>query len=319
MKPYAFVICTDNNYVAHAGTCLFSLLLSTPRRDFDIHVIGVELSTEDTNRLYSLAHTFNVRVEIHDGAHMLSVFRDINKNHDRHRSAHISDSCLLRLTYADIIKQVYNKIAYIDCDVIFQQDACKILDHDLGEFSIGATLDLVINKLKKTDSKSTYPYFNAGILLIRDQLWRDRGEQGLLLDILKRADPKDLPFPDQDILNHHFRDQGYSQLPWEFNYQFMATENAILEPNEIPLKNAIAIHFAGEIKPWHEWAPREHAEIYEKYRLVSPWSHNYKPQQPTSMKQLKVGFQALKNQKRFEEACKYGNTIIRILQKNKSV
>ena len=317
MNRHAFVICTDENYSPHAGTCLFSLLLSTTRRDFDIHLISASLSDNERENFQILASIFHANIIVTNGRNALEDLRSANKDHALHRSAHISDSTLLRLCYAEVIEQNYDAIAYIDCDLIIQKDATCLFQEDLGGNIIGAVPDLIANRAKnRTDGIPAY--FNAGILLINDHAWRSQNIQQQLRRILEEADPKTLPYADQDILNQYFRQHGYQQLASKYNYQYMASLGEIYAPKDINLSEAVIVHFAGQIKPWHQWSPAEHSAIYERYRCLSPWRAGYQPQQPKTRQQLLIGYQSLLTQGRHKEACLYGQKLINLMQSESS-
>jgi len=313
MNRHAFVICTDENYSPHAGTCLFSLLLSTARRDFDIHVISASLSDSEREKYQMLASIFHANIMITDGGSALEKLRSINKDHALHRSAHISDSALLRLCYAEVIEQSYGLIAYIDCDIIIQNDATCLFQEDLGGNIISAVPDLIANRTKSRP-EAILEYFNSGVLLINDQAWRSQNIQQQLRRILEEADPKTLPYADQDILNQYFRQHGYQKLANKYNYQTMASLGEIFTPKDVDLSEAVVVHFAGQIKPWQQWSPAEHSAIYEQYRRLSPWRTGYQPQQPRTRQQLLIGYQSLLSQGRHKEACLYGQKLINLIQ-----
>jgi len=318
MIDQAFVICTDSNYAAHAGTCIFSLLLSTSRRDFDIHVLGVGLAQRDQFKFLHLSKLFNISVFVHEAMDSLNIFAESNSAHRDHRTAHLSDTALLRLIYSSIIDQSYNKLVYVDCDVVFVGDATLIFGLNLQGAVIGAAPDLIASRQADTGVKSDYQYFNSGVLLIDDKKWRKENIQRRLLDVFVSADPKSLKYADQDILNLFFRDLGYMKMPLIYNYQYMATLSSVLAPEEIPLEKAVALHFAGQIKPWQQWAPLSYRQLYEKYRVLSPWATKYIPDKPQGAHQLSIAFDSLIHQKRFSEACDYGPLLVEQLRKQKN-
>ena len=314
MPKYAFVVCTDNTYASHAGTCIFSLLLSTVNRDFDIHVVGVGLDDHHKSKYLYLSKIFHVQIYIHEASSLLSIFADKNQRHRDHRAPHLSDTALIRLLYASVIDQSYDRLAYIDCDVVFLGDAVSIFGQDLGDSIIGAVPDLIAARQSNSDKEFGCEYFNSGILLIDDKRWRAEGLQSLLLDILGKADPQILQYADQDILNLHFRKIGYAKLPVTYNYQYMATTRNVLAPDGISPEQAVIVHFAGQIKPWQEWVPPFYSKLYDQFRLLSPWANQYQRQRPEGLHQLGLGFDSLVHQRRFSEACIYSAKLIETLK-----
>ena len=106
-------------------------------------------------------------------------------------------------------------------------------------------------------------YFNAGVLLINVDFWRDNMMEKVFLEYA--ADNSDRIFHhDQDILNFTLKDVK-GRLPLKYNVQdgFLYTERHFLEwPCEEELKEAqthpALVHFTGRFKPWsdmcnHPW------------------------------------------------------------------
>jgi len=312
----AFFLCTDDNYAPHAGTCIFSLLLSTEHRDFDIHIIGAGISDGNKSKFLRLSRLFGISIFIHDATKYLALFVKLNPSYALHGSSHFSDATLLRLMYPEIIDCTCSKIAYVDCDVIFAGDAYKLLEIELGHFLLGASHDLMASFLPENSEKCQpeYPYFNSGVLLIDDFKWRSEGISMRLLDAFESSDPERLIYADQDVLNTYFEDLGYLQLPLSLNYQYMFTGDAFFMPSgHMPLDQAIIIHYAGKYKPWHDYVPSEYSQLYEKFRMLSPWAADYKTQLPTSIDELLIGYKILLNQKRYSEATNYATKILQLL------
>ena len=313
---HAFLICTDDAYAPHAGTCLFSLLLSTTRRDFDLHVIANRLSATNIALFDRLARLFSANIRICEAAPRLRDLRQRMAAELHSALPHLNDSALLRLLYDELISPGYERIVYLDCDCVILQDASTLFDINISGHVLGATPDLIANHYqpKPTSPNSRHPYFNSGILLIDDRQWRQQCLGHLLRNQLQQAESKDLISMDQEILNRHFRQVGYQVLPYSVNCQAMATLSDLLLPPQLAIREARIVHFAGEIKPWQAWAPRAQAEWYELYRRPSPWGYGYQPEQPTSPRQLWLAAQTLRAQGRHQEALACSQALSRLQQ-----
>lgn len=312
----AFVLCADENYAAHAGTCIFSLLLSTEKRDFDVVIITNGVGRENHMRFASLGRVFGVNTKIYDGRRLAESLRSIADASRQYRLSHITDSTLLRLFYDKLVDKIYERIAYIDCDMICQGDAVDLFSVDLASHIIGAAPDLITNKGYQNSSPGQAYYFNAGTLIINDKSWRECLTSDTMKSILLATSPDKLTYADQDILNIHFSKHGYAPIGYEYNYQFMATLDSILAPKCLELGQAKIIHFAGEIKPWHAWAPVQYRSLYDKYRTLSPWRTDYKPQTPSTLRQLSLAHRCLANQGRHKEAYLASQELNNILSKS---
>lgn len=309
---HAFLLCADNRYVPHAGTCLFSLLLSTPQRNFDIHVILNQVSEEKKQVFERLGDIFGVNVIIGDGADALSRLRSMKADYLSHKHPHLTETAMLRLFYDRIVEQRYDRIAYIDCDTIVKKDATVLLTQNIGDHILGAVPD-VFAEMNEGDER-VYPYFNSGVLLINDQRWRSESIGNQLDSILQDSDPQELPCLDQDVLNLLFARLGYCVLPYTFNFQYQARLSSIFSPPGVNLDDARIIHYTGDLKPWLEWAPQAYSCYYEHYRHASPWGQGYQPEKPRTKRHLIIGFLALVSQGRHEEACAYAVSLLKVLQ-----
>ena len=147
---------------------------------------------------------------------------------------------LIAVLYKDIKKAIY-----LDADVILFDDINKLFCQDLKGFTLGAVKKTLREKTREIwyeslDLKNNHQYFNAGVLLINLEKWRNQKIQEKISDIIKTSYDK-LRLADQDILNKCFND-NYAILPLEFN--IMTNENQKTE-------NIIIRHFNSEQKPWH--------------------------------------------------------------------
>lgn len=307
----AFLICCDRGYLPHAGTCAFSILLSTVSRDFDIIFVTTGLTADNRDKINRLALVFNASILIYESDDILMRLQDFNMDHAKHRAAHLSDAALLRIFYAEILQTRYEKVVYVDCDIVFAGDASQLFRQELGRHILGAVPDLIANQDGQSQDNGKFKYFNSGVLIIDDDKWRNMGIQQSLLRILRDSDPQKLKYADQDLLNLYFRDAGYQEISQSFNYQYMAAIDKILVDKSMPIASACVIHFAGEIKPWHQWAPRSYSQLYSRFRCLSPWAGDYSPALPSNNRQALIGYQALVSQGRHAEACVYASSLIK--------
>jgi UDP-glucose:(glucosyl)LPS alpha-1,3-glucosyltransferase len=319
-KDKAFIFCVDQSYAPHAGTCIFSILLSTIERDFDVIVIDNGLDHKDYLHFTSLEKVFGVTVKLYDGTGLAGNLRSIADASRDCRLAHVSDTTLLRLFYDEIIERTYGRVAYLDSDMVCIGSAGDIFSVELNGDVLGAAPDLITNKdympaSSEAELRRHETYFNAGVLVIDDDLWRTRKVSDSMKKILVASRPEELTYADQDVLNMHFGKSGYTQIGREFNYQYMATLGSLLRPQGLSIEDAKIIHFAGEIKPWHSWSPIECRNLYERYRILSPWGKGYSPREPGNLRQLSLACKCFANQGRDREAYLASQALISHLRK----
>ena len=306
-----FLYCTDDNYAAHTTVSIFSLLISTSSRSFDICIIGDNIGEKNSLALLKLAEIFKVKISIINGADYLDKYRSFLET-NKVMLAHLSRATLLRLAFHKILPTEYEKIIYVDVDTITRGDLSCLFDINLDDKIIAACPDIMIGR-KFEKELSTLDYFNAGVMIIDRVAWRQGCVDDSLAEIMSRESSKQLTYADQDILNIHFQRSGYKKLDWRYNYQYLMAIDHIKRPPGVPLEEAKLIHYAGQIKPWHLWASEEYSSLYYSFRKIIPWMENHSPEAPTSIKQLQLCAKILFAQGRFKESAFYSQKLLDIL------
>lgn len=112
-----------------------------------------------------------------------------------------SEAASYRLLLPELLPE-YNKVAYIDCDVIVRNDIGKLYNEtNLDGYLLAAVAEAKIENQGERwealgcDSRN---YFNSGFLLLNLKQMREEGTSAKMLEAL-HADY--LEFPDQDVLN----------------------------------------------------------------------------------------------------------------------
>lgn len=112
--------------------------------------------------------------------------------------------------------------------------------------------------------------FNAGVLLINNDMWR---EQNITHDLLVLTEEKQdqVQMADQSILNIYFENR-WLQLDYKFNYltglDFLHPSGDLENLNE---KWPVITHFASKDKPWNTYSVSRLRELWWMYRDLD-WS-----------------------------------------------
>jgi lipopolysaccharide biosynthesis glycosyltransferase len=108
---------------------------------------------------------------------------------------------------APYLLQEYERIIYLDCDIICLTDIALLLAYDYGAYVLGAAHRVIsddtdwawVKEYAKNIGLSDYRnYFNSGVLVINTKKWRDMISQEAILEM---AAATTYIFPDQDMLN----------------------------------------------------------------------------------------------------------------------
>ena len=191
MANTPLIIAFTPNYFIPAATTLKSLLDAS---DGNYHVICLVTEDIPSEMQEKLTRMGDGRLEfeyLNLGGRLKDIYTD----------PRYSEAASFRLLLPEILTG-YNKVAYIDCDVIIRQDIGKLYEStDLQNFYLGVVYEAAIeNQAERWKAIGCNPkaYFNSGFLLMNlDSMRRNKITEKLI-----EASKVDyLEFPDQDVLN----------------------------------------------------------------------------------------------------------------------
>lgn len=169
----------------------------------------------------------------------------------------------------------YQKVLYLDCDLIVRADLAELYDVDLKKNLLGAvrdpdftgqlnipgfdTMEYCVETMKM---RNPYDYFQAGVLVLNIVEMRKITTVEKLLDI---AEQNLYRYSDQDILNilcegrvtyldmawNHIHDCNRERIKNTVEWAPAQIRDAYMEARKAPK----IIHYAGFVKPWI--SPRE--------------------------------------------------------------
>ncbi|MBR2068154.1 MAG: glycosyltransferase family 8 protein [Candidatus Gastranaerophilales bacterium] len=238
------VFITDKNYAVPLQTAIKSAIYNKNKESkYHIFIIGAQLENEDTIKLQSLENT-DTKITI---LNQKNIYNIVKKKHH-----YVSRADLFKFNLAKIFLK-FDKILYLDCDIIINKDLSELYNTDLEDNYAGAVQDIgFINGRLNFDF-----YFNNGVMLLN--LNKMRQEHVMLKLLFYKIYKASEEFMTQDCFNAAFKEK-VKQLPLKYNVftcRFKETE----------LKNindAVIIHFTGEKKPWKN-KEIEYSYIWEKY------------------------------------------------------
>ena len=167
---------------------------------------------------------------------------------DPHR---YSSATFLRLCLPEIISPNYQRVLYLDSDVLALADVSPLLQTNLKDETLGTVPEVKMAKGRglltdchrhKLGIQTTADYFNAGVLLFD---W----QQTLSMQMLDQArklllSGRNFEFLDQDALNLIYENQWLA-LPLKWNVEQSAACYLNVDP--------ALRHFNHAVKPW-DWS-----------------------------------------------------------------
>lgn len=263
------VFSTDNNFVPYLGVAIKSLIeKSSTNNNYDIVILYSNVDKYNQLRLLSLAKD-NVSIRFCDVTELMMCNKD-----NWHVKGQYSKSVYYRFFIPQIFNN-YNKVLFLDADIIVNCDISELYNIELGDNLIGAVKD--IPRLQKNDFYTQFiegklgikpdMYFNAGILILNLQRFERNTFLNKCIEVLAILD-KPL-YQDQDVFNFLFKekvlyiDNKYN-VSWNCAHFWKdARENLpadIYKYYQECLNSPSIIHYAGVYKPWrHPWL------VYSEY------------------------------------------------------
>lgn len=104
--------------------------------------------------------------------------------------------CMLRL-FSDIVKEIPDKILYLDSDVVCRKDCCEFYHQNINEYEVVGVLDYYGKWIFKNNILNM-DYINSGVLLLNIKKIR---KNKLFEKCRKECVEKRMYMPDQSVIN----------------------------------------------------------------------------------------------------------------------
>lgn len=228
------VFSTDDNYVLPLSVAIKSLLDKKNRNDdYIINVLYSKLSKESKDILFKVV---NLAAEIK----FICVDKYLQGN-DFATVGHVTIETYFRY-FIPIIFKDYEKIIYLDCDILVKKDIGSLFSENIEGFLLGASRHIT-DKLDKVPT-----YFNAGILLINIKEFNGQDMCKKCLEYTKENQEK-LRNNDEEVLNELCKNNT-KFISYKYNFQtwYCLHENLLKQTNIKRIKDIAIIHYYK--KPW---------------------------------------------------------------------
>jgi lipopolysaccharide biosynthesis glycosyltransferase len=285
----------DTGYAPHAATVMESIIQNCPEK-LKFAVIYYDLSDEVRR---ALTDHFAEKVESLE-------FHKVEKSILTDALGHIKSAehlagfnTYLRL-FAPMVLTDDTHVIYLDCDTIVQNNIlnilnaadlskpiCAVVEYD-SSYKYRNLMDLQpieqspkdpfiyeaywSRTYRDLDMRFDAKYFNAGVLVINLNYWREHTITEKTLKFLFE-NPKKNFSADQDALNHVLNGDFHPLHPKWNNLAVWSAVFSNYSAHELQEANSFPsiIHVAGPVKPWHYMGVRRYQKIYRKYRKLTPW------------------------------------------------
>ncbi|GIO86588.1 hypothetical protein J25TS5_35200 [Paenibacillus faecis] len=258
------LVCAANRvYRQHVCAMLASVILNT-KESLSVHVLNNDFSEADKNHItatfqeYPSVNLYYYTVNDQSLAGINII------------TEHLTIQTLYRLLSPVLLPSNIDKVLYLDCDIIVEDDISELYAIDLEDYHLAAANELEYEAIKLLELDSDIHYFNAGVILINLDKWR-REDFWLTCRDFALKHPNKLLYGDQDILNGVLRGNWKKfNVKWNSHYNFNRFQDRYVERfgmEEVgtAISEPSIIHYAGVFKPWNACCSHPDRERYFHY------------------------------------------------------
>lgn len=253
----------DKKFVFPMGLAMTSILVHNQGVVF--HVFLDAISDEDLKRIEVTMRKYHAQCNLY--------YLDTEQFASLRTTASWSVATYFRIVAAACLPDDQHKVLYLDADTFCRKSIKDFYDTPLDDYYVGAVEDSFGSPQKYAQKRTKLDmgeekYFNAGVLLINLDRWRENSIPEQAMDLLTR-EPEKWEALDQDVLNYLCKGKVKWFSCW---YDLLnATADCL---REAPGK-AVIVHFTGP-KPWTQWYLTETNPVidkeYDASHALSAWA-----------------------------------------------
>lgn len=249
---------SDNNYIQHLAVTIASILKNKAEDDsFSFIILDGGITDENKEKIIALKSICDFDIEF------VTVDNSLFAKCPIQDWTHLSIVGYYRLVLPDI-KPEWDKIIYLDCDIIVRDSLKELFNLDIGDCYIASVTDISSKKHAKRLGLNSYS--NTGVLLISSNKWREDNVTDKLFKWIDENNEK-IVLHDQDILNAAINDKI---KPLDSKWNTLYLTRSLAEDRE-KLENAKIIHFIDKKKPWLFYSGDKFAGEYLYYLGFTPF------------------------------------------------
>jgi lipopolysaccharide biosynthesis glycosyltransferase len=262
------VLCAaDAAYGPYAGITMSSVLQSNPGERIHLHLLSDGVRPVDIKQFQTMADRVGAKFSSYEVAPVLDAIPELPR-----RMHHYTRATFARLFFAKCLALDVRRVMYLDCDMVCVGRLRPLWDAAATIGLVAAARDEWVNTDLEHKRYLGIPieqtYFNAGMLVINVDAWREREVDKQLLAFL--TGPIKTKHADQDALNGVLW-REITEVPSKWNTLVSQPEGADL--NQL-FATATVLHYCGAFKPWHlgyGLLVRTQSAAFRRAKARSPW------------------------------------------------
>lgn len=280
-SPIVVVLAADDNYAMQLSVVVCSVLRNfKSKRKLIFYIMDGGIRDFNKRRILKSSNLYQDRIEI-----KWLETKDRLSNEKLKISGHVSISTYFRLLIPELLPQKYEKVIYLDSDLVVNHDISKLWDVEIGESYLLAVQDAGIPYVSSQYGLMNYEelgipshckYFNAGVLVINVRKWRIGNIGKKVIDYLEK-NRSYIRWWDQDGLNAILAgcwgelDPRWNQVPTIHEYPGWEESPFSEEVYKNVVRDPYIIHFAQAEKPWNSRRYHPANELFFEYVDMTAW------------------------------------------------
>lgn len=281
----AVVFTADENFALPLAVTMYSMLANLRgTEEIDVFILHPSLSEATKDRLRTVAKQAETR------ARLFFIAVDAEKHFgdlDLQYYNRFTETIYFRLLIGSLIPPTYEKLLYLDCDLVVEDNVLELWSVDMeGQLLLASQERTVscskhgVSRWKELGLDPDEPYFNSGVMLIDMEKWRAKNAGAQILDYLQQYG---------DSLNVRGNQEGFNavlagqwkQLPYRWNVLHYYYDPSLFdffghpvlseeELSEVTQSPGI-IHFTDGPKPWQPGCTHPARDRFYYYLKRSGW------------------------------------------------
>jgi lipopolysaccharide biosynthesis glycosyltransferase len=234
------VAITDSNYIIPLNVTIYSAIKNKNQNSiYHFYIIGVDLNKYDIKSMTEQA-TNNVKITVIPNKNIYSFYNPNNVI-----NPHVPSCDILKFNLPELFPK-FDKILYLDGDILVQQDLSALYNSNIEDSYVGCVQEKYIGfPLEK--ELGIPKFFNNGVMLLNLKKMREDNITEKLLKYKIYDAP--MRFATQDAFNVvlqpalKFLDEKYNIIILDIDVNKFSDVNKYL-------KDGVIIHYSGNDKPW---------------------------------------------------------------------
>jgi lipopolysaccharide biosynthesis glycosyltransferase len=213
----------------------------------------------------------------------------IDRFYNKEATSQFTVATYYRLLIPRLLPENIKKVIYLDCDTIVLDDIGDLWDQDIENHYLLAVPEMWTETMyvssqfglklyKELNIPAQNKYFNAGVLVLNLQKWREDDIANKIINYLRQYKDYVL-WLDQDGMNAILSgkwgelDPKWNVMTILYRYNSWKESSFDHETFEKLIKSPAILHFTESNKPWHHGNNHPKRELFFEYLNLTSWNH----------------------------------------------